>query len=61
MIEKNYSCTYRLNILKLTTGLFLECLVKNIFKNYPDIEFEDLIGLDNRLCKWIMRPTNDWM
>lgn len=45
---------HKANILKYTTGLFLE-VGKEIADDYPDIEFEDLI-VDNMAMQMVMRP-----
>lgn len=45
---------HKANILKFTCGLFLE-VGENIAKEYPDIEFEDLI-VDNMAMQMVMNP-----
>jgi len=45
---------HKANILKLTTGLFLE-VGRTVAKYYPDIEFQDLI-VDNMAMQMVMRP-----
>lgn len=45
---------HKANILKLTTGLFLE-VGRDVANNYSDIEFEDLI-VDNMAMQMVMRP-----
>ncbi len=45
---------HKANILKYTTGLFLE-VGREVAKDYPDIEFEDLI-VDNMAMQMVMRP-----
>lgn len=45
---------HKANILKLTTGLFLQ-IGKEISGDYPDIEFEDLI-VDNMAMQMVMKP-----
>jgi isocitrate dehydrogenase (NAD+) len=52
--RKKVTLVHKANILKLTTGLFLK-IGKEISKNYPDIEFEDLI-VDNMAMQMVMRP-----
>lgn len=52
--RKRVTLCHKANILKLTTGLFLQ-IGKEIAKNYPDIEFEDLI-IDNMAMQMVMRP-----
>ena len=45
---------HKANILKLTTGLFLE-VGRSVAKDYPDVEFQDLI-VDNMAMQMVMRP-----
>lgn len=45
---------HKANILKLTSGLFLE-VGKQIAADFPDIEFEDLI-IDNMAMQMVMNP-----
>ncbi|MGF1669080.1 MAG: isocitrate/isopropylmalate dehydrogenase family protein [Balneolaceae bacterium] len=52
--RKKVTLVHKANILKLTTGLFLE-IGKEISTDYPDIEFEDLI-VDNMAMQMVMRP-----
>lgn len=52
--RKKVTLVHKANILKLTTGLFLE-VGKKVAKDYPDIEFEDLI-VDNMAMQMVMRP-----
>jgi len=52
--RKKVSLVHKANILKLTTGLFLS-IGKEVAKDYPDIEFEDLI-VDNMAMQMVMRP-----
>lgn len=52
--RKKVTLVHKANILKLTTGLFLE-IGKEISKNYPSIEFEDLI-VDNMAMQMVLRP-----
>ena len=52
--RKKVTLVHKANILKLTSGLFLE-VGKRISKNYPDIEFQDLI-VDNMAMQMVMRP-----
>jgi isocitrate dehydrogenase (NAD+) len=52
--RKKVTLVHKANILKLTTGLFLE-VGKKIAKDYPDIEFQDLI-VDNMAMQMVMRP-----
>lgn len=52
--RKKVTLVHKANILKLTTGLFLE-IGQKIAKEYPDIEFQDLI-VDNMAMQMVMRP-----
>lgn len=52
--RKKVTLVHKANILKLTTGLFLQ-IGKEISQNYPDIEFEDLI-VDNMAMQMVLRP-----
>lgn len=52
--RKKVTLVHKANILKLTTGLFLE-VGRKVAKEYPEIEFEDLI-VDNMAMQMVMRP-----
>jgi isocitrate dehydrogenase (NAD+) len=52
--RKKVTLVHKANILKFTTGLFLQ-VGKKIAENYPEIEFEDLI-VDNMAMQMVMRP-----
>ncbi|MBO6522409.1 MAG: isocitrate/isopropylmalate dehydrogenase family protein [Balneolaceae bacterium] len=52
--RKKVTLVHKANILKLTTGLFLE-VGRKIAQDYSDIEFEDLI-VDNMAMQMVMRP-----
>lgn len=52
--RKKVTLVHKANILKLTTGLFLQ-IGKEISRKYPDIEFEDLI-VDNMAMQMVIRP-----
>lgn len=52
--RKKVTLVHKANILKLTTGLFLE-IGREIAKDYPDIEFQDLI-VDNMAMQMVLRP-----
>lgn len=52
--RKRVSLVHKANILKLTTGLFLET-GREVAADYPDIEFEDLI-VDNMAMQMVIRP-----
>ncbi|TVR18226.1 MAG: isocitrate/isopropylmalate dehydrogenase family protein [Balneolaceae bacterium] len=52
--RKKVTLVHKANILKLTTGLFLE-IGREVAKKYPDVEFEDLI-VDNMAMQMVLRP-----
>lgn len=52
--RKKVTLVHKANILKLTTGLFLE-VGRDVAQDYTDIEFEDLI-VDNMAMQMVMRP-----
>jgi isocitrate dehydrogenase (NAD+) len=52
--REKITLVHKANILKLTTGLFLE-VGREIAKEYPDIEFEDLI-VDNMAMQMVLNP-----
>ncbi|WP_069129971.1 isocitrate/isopropylmalate dehydrogenase family protein [Rhodohalobacter halophilus] len=52
--RKKVSLVHKANILKFTTGLFLK-IGKEIARDYPDIEFQDLI-VDNMAMQMVLRP-----
>lgn len=52
--RKKVTLVHKANILKLTTGLFLDT-GREVAKEYPDIEFEDLI-VDNMAMQMVLRP-----
>lgn len=52
--RKKVSLVHKANILKLTTGLFLK-VGQEVAKEYPDIQFEDLI-VDNMAMQMVLRP-----
>lgn len=52
--RKKVTLVHKANILKLTTGLFLE-VGQKIAKEYPDVEFQDLI-VDNMAMQMVLRP-----
>ena len=52
--RKKVTLVHKANILKLTTGLFLE-VGRKIAEDYSDIQFEDLI-VDNMAMQMVMRP-----
>lgn len=52
--RKKVSLVHKANILKFTTGLFLQ-VGRSVAEDYSDIEFEDLI-VDNMAMQMVMRP-----
>ena len=52
--RKKVTLVHKANILKLTTGLFLK-VGKRIAKEYPEIEFQDLI-VDNMAMQMVINP-----
>jgi isocitrate dehydrogenase (NAD+) len=52
--KKKVTLVHKANILKLTSGLFLE-VGREVAKEFPDVEFEDLI-VDNMAMQMVMRP-----
>lgn len=54
--RKKVTLTHKANIMKLSDGLFLECGQK-ISKEYPDIEFEDVI-IDAMCMKLVQFPQD---
>ncbi len=52
--RKKVSLVHKANILKYTSGLFLQ-IGRELAPSYPDIEFEDII-VDNMAMQMVMRP-----
>lgn len=52
--RKKVTLVHKANILKLTTGLFLE-IGKEVSQEYPNIEFQDLI-VDNMAMQMVLNP-----
>jgi isocitrate dehydrogenase (NAD+) len=52
--RKKVTLVHKANILKLTTGLFLE-VGREVAKEYPEIEFQDLI-VDNMAMQMVLNP-----
>lgn len=52
--RKKVTLVHKANILKLTTGLFLK-IGKEVARDYPSIEFQDLI-VDNMAMQMVMNP-----
>ncbi len=53
--RKKVTLVHKANILKLTTGLFLK-VGEEVSKNYPDVEFQDLI-VDNMAMQMVLNPN----
>lgn len=53
--RKKVSLVHKANILKLTTGLFLE-IGREVAEEYPEIEFNDLI-VDNMAMQMVLNPS----
>lgn len=52
--RKKVTVAHKANILKLTTGLFLE-VGREVSKQYPEIAFDDLI-IDNAAMQMVLNP-----
>lgn len=52
--RKKITAVHKANIMKLADGLFLEC-VRRASREYPDIEYEEMI-VDNTCMQMVMRP-----
>lgn len=52
--REKVTLVHKANILKLTTGMFLE-VGREVSKDYPDIEFTDMI-VDNCAMQMVLRP-----
>lgn len=52
--RKKVSCVHKANIMKLSDGLFLN-VAREVSKDYPDIEFEDII-IDNCSMQLVSNP-----
>ncbi|PYV39823.1 MAG: isocitrate dehydrogenase (NAD(+)) [Acidobacteria bacterium] len=53
--RKKISAIHKANIMKLSDGLFLEC-VRNVARLYPEIQYEELI-VDNACMQMVLDPT----
>jgi isocitrate dehydrogenase (NAD+) len=53
--RKTVTLVHKANILKMTSGLFLE-VGREIARSYPDVEFKDLI-VDNTAMQLVRDPT----
>ncbi len=56
-MRRKVSAIHKANIMKVSDGLFLDCCRK-VAKDYPEIEFEDLI-VDN-LCMQLVRDPSKY-
>lgn len=52
--RKRVSAVHKANIMKLSDGLFLEC-IRRVSKEYPEIEYGEVI-VDNCCMQLVMRP-----
>ena len=52
--RKKITAVHKANIMKLSDGLFLECC-KRISREFPDIEYEEMI-VDNTCMQLVTRP-----
>ena len=54
MGRKRITAVHKANIMKLSDGLFLDC-IRKVAREYPDIEHQELI-VDNCSMQLVMRP-----
>ncbi len=52
--RKNIAGIHKANIMKLSDGLFLEC-IRKVAKEYPEIDYREVI-VDNCCMQLVMRP-----
>src|SRR5213596_3104563 len=52
--RKKIAAVHKANIMKLSDGLFLEC-IRKVAKEYPEIEYREVI-VDNCCMQLVMRP-----
>jgi len=52
--RKKVTSVHKANIMKLSDGLFLEC-IRRVNRDYPEIEYEEMI-VDNTCQQLVMRP-----
>ncbi len=52
--RKRIAAVHKANIMKLSDGLFLEC-IRKVAKEYPEIEYREVI-VDNCCMQLVMRP-----
>jgi isocitrate dehydrogenase (NAD+) len=52
--RKKISAVHKANIMKLSDGMFLDC-IRKVAKDYPEIEYREVI-VDNCCMQLVMRP-----
>lgn len=52
--RKKVAAVHKANIMKLSDGLFLEC-IRKVAREYPDVEYREVI-VDNCCMQLVMRP-----
>jgi isocitrate dehydrogenase (NAD+) len=52
--RKSIAAVHKANIMKLSDGLFLEC-IRKVAKEYPEIQYKEVI-VDNCCMQLVMRP-----
>lgn len=52
--RKKVTAVHKANIMKISDGLFLEC-IRDVSKKYPEIEYEEVI-VDNMCMQLVMNP-----
>ncbi len=52
--RKKVTAVHKANIMKLSDGLFLEC-IRSVAKDYPEIDYQEVI-VDNCCLQLVMRP-----
>jgi isocitrate dehydrogenase (NAD+) len=53
--RKKVTAVHKANIMKLSDGLFLEC-IRSVAKDYPEIDYQEVI-VDNCCLQLVMRPA----
>ncbi|MGH7800931.1 MAG: isocitrate/isopropylmalate dehydrogenase family protein [Thermodesulfobacteriota bacterium] len=53
--RKKVTAIHKANIMKLSDGLFLDC-VRRVSRDYPEIEYEEVI-VDNACMQLVLNPT----
>lgn len=54
--RKKVTAVHKANIMKISDGLFLEC-IRSVAKKYPEIQYEEVI-VDNMCMQLVMYPEN---